>query len=72
MANQNNLFAGRTKNEIRHAYFCAELFGTSVEEQLKQPVSDPNMYDKGLQFKWDRIDAMTHEQYMGYVREQMD
>lgn len=32
---QNNPFAGRTKNEIRHAYMCAEIFKTTVEDILK-------------------------------------
>lgn len=42
---ENNLFAGRTKNEIAHAYFCAKLFGTSVEEQLKPVVFSPSHYE---------------------------
>ena len=41
----HNLFAGRTKNEIRHAYFCAELFKTTVEEQLRPVVFSPSHYE---------------------------
>ncbi len=68
---KNNPFAGRTKNDIRHAYFCADLFGTTVEEQL-QPVVFSESHYQINQAKFDRIDKMTHEEYMEYVREQMD
>jgi len=77
MQKQNNdqpkaVFQGRTKNDIRHLHFCAQLFGTTFEEQLKQPVSNPTMYDKGIELKHARIDKMSHVEYMEYVREQMD
>ena len=45
MAKENNPFAGRTKNEIAHAYFCARLFGTTVEEQLQPVVFSPSHYE---------------------------
>lgn len=41
----HNLFAGRTKNEIRHAYFCANLFGTTVEDILKPLVVSESYYE---------------------------
>lgn len=41
----SNPFIGRTKNEIRHAYMCAELFKTTVEEQLKPVVFSPSHYE---------------------------
>lgn len=75
-----NLFAGRTKNEIRHAYFLAKIFGTTVEqmdadnkaliERDKIPY-DPNN-DKAFQLKFDKIDKMSHAEYMEYVRDQLD
>jgi len=65
------VFQGRTKNEIRHLHFCAELFGETFEEQLKLPTF-PESYYQINKAKFDRIDNMSHEEYMEYVREQID
>lgn len=43
--NTASFFAGCTKNEIRHAYFCADLFVMSVEDVLKPVVFSPSHYE---------------------------
>ena len=44
-SSNNNPFAGRTKVEIAHAYFCAKLFGMSVEDVLKPVVFSDSHYE---------------------------
>ncbi len=73
MAKQNKeqpkaVFQGRTKNDIRHLHFCAELFGTTFEEMLKTPVITYNDNPK----KWERIDNMNHAEYMEHIKQVTD
>jgi len=65
------VYQGRTKNEISHCHFLAELYGTTFEEMLQPPTFSESYYQIN-QDKFDRIDKMTHEEYMEYVREQID
>jgi len=39
------IFQGRTKNEIRHLHFCAELFGETFDEMLQPVVFSTSHYE---------------------------
>ncbi len=76
MQNQNNdqpkaIFQGRTKNDIRHLHFLAELYKEPFEEQLKPPTF-PESYYQINQAKFDRIDKMNHDEYMEYIKQVTD
>jgi len=65
------VYKGRTKAEIAHLHVLAEISGKTFDEMLEPVVFDESHY-RINEKKFERIDNMTHEEYMEYVREQMD